>query len=158
MDVTSLAERAGRLPRVPLGTFPTPLTRARRLEAALGAERLLVKRDDLTGFGAAGNKTRPLEFLVGEALRRGAEVLVTGGGPGSNFCPAAALAARAAGLQCELVVWGDPASANLALATAAGARLRPTGDLEGTGSVLLWHTGGLVPAIGAITAIPEDAL
>lgn len=128
MDVITLAERAGRLPRMPLGTFPTPLTRPQRLEAALRSGRLVIKRDDLTGFAVAGNKTRPLEFLIGEARRRGAEVLVTGGGPGSNFCPAAALAARAAGLECELVVWGNPVSANLALAAAAGARLRPTGD------------------------------
>lgn len=126
--MTGLAGRAGRLPRVLLGVFPTPLVRARRLEAALGRGPLLIKRDDLAGFAVAGNKTRPLEFLLGDALERGAEVLVTGGGPGSNFCLAAALAARAAGLGCELVVWGNPESTNLALAAAAGARLRPTGN------------------------------
>jgi 1-aminocyclopropane-1-carboxylate deaminase/D-cysteine desulfhydrase-like pyridoxal-dependent ACC family enzyme len=118
------------LPRVGLGVFPTPLVRAHRLESALGRGPLLLKRDDLAGFGVAGNKTRPLEFLLGEARARGAEVFVTGGGPGSNFCPAAAMAARAAGLDCELVVWGDPRSANLALAVAAGARLLPTGDSD----------------------------
>lgn len=128
--MTGLAERAGRLPRVRLGVFPTPLMRARRLEAALGRGQLLIKRDDLAGFGVAGNKTRPLEYLVGDALNRRAEVLVTGGGPGSNFCPAAALAARTAGLDCELVVWGEPDGTNLALAAAAGARLRPTGDRD----------------------------
>ncbi|HEX4253025.1 MAG TPA: pyridoxal-phosphate dependent enzyme [Pseudonocardia sp.] len=118
---------AGDLPRLQLGIWPTPLVRAHRLERAVGGGTLLVKRDDLAGFGVAGNKTRPLEFVLGEAVAQGAEVFVTGGGPGSNFCPAAALAARAAGLDCELVVWGDPASPNLALATAAGATLRPTG-------------------------------
>ena len=115
------------LPRVSLGIWPTPLVRADRLARAVGGGTLLVKRDDLAGFGVAGNKTRPLEFLLGEARALGAEVFVTGGGPGSNFCPAAAMAARAAGLDCELVVWGDPASPNLALAAAAGATLRPTG-------------------------------
>lgn len=128
--MTGLAARAGRLPRIPFGIFPTPLTRPLRLEAALGRGRLLIKRDDLAGFGVAGNKTRPLEFLLGEAVARGAEVLVTGGGPGSNFCPAAALAARTAGLDCELVVWGEGDSRNLALAAAAGARLLPTGSLD----------------------------
>ncbi|MEJ3655265.1 pyridoxal-phosphate dependent enzyme [Actinomycetes bacterium KLBMP 9759] len=109
--------------------LPTPLHRARRLEAALGAGPLWLKRDDLAGFGVAGNKVRPLEFLVGAALDQGADVFVTGGGPGSNFCPAAAMAARAAGLECELVVWGDPTGApNLALAAAAGAALVPTGN------------------------------
>jgi 1-aminocyclopropane-1-carboxylate deaminase/D-cysteine desulfhydrase-like pyridoxal-dependent ACC family enzyme len=117
--------------RFPLAVLPTPLTRAHRLEAALGRGPVWVKRDDLTGFGTAGNKSRPLEYLIGDALARDCDVLVTGGGPGSNFVPAAALAARAAGLDCELVVWGDPAGApNMALARAAGARLLPTGDAD----------------------------
>jgi 1-aminocyclopropane-1-carboxylate deaminase/D-cysteine desulfhydrase-like pyridoxal-dependent ACC family enzyme len=117
----------GALPRERLGVFPTPLLRAHRLERATGCGPMLIKRDDLAGFGLAGNKTRPLEFLLGAARARNADVLVTGGGPGSNFCPAAAMAARAVGLECELVVWGDPHSPNLALARAAGARLLPTG-------------------------------
>lgn len=117
------------LSRFPLAVLPTPLVRAPRLEAALGCGPLLVKRDDLAGFGAAGNKVRPLEYLLGDALTQGCDVLVTGGGPGSNFCPAAALAARAAGLDCELVIWGDVTAApNVALAEAAGARLHLTGD------------------------------
>lgn len=145
-----MIELAAGLPRVRLGSFPTPLVRADRLERAVrlewdaGPERaerprwgvhpsagggpLLVKRDDLAGFGVAGNKTRPLEFLLGQARADGVEVLVTGGGPGSNFCPAAAMAARAVGLDCELVVWGDPDSPNLRLARASGATLHPTGD------------------------------
>jgi 1-aminocyclopropane-1-carboxylate deaminase/D-cysteine desulfhydrase-like pyridoxal-dependent ACC family enzyme len=114
--------------------LPTPLVRAHRLEAALGCGPLLVKRDDLAGFAVAGNKSRPLEYVLGAARAQGADILVTGGGPSSNFCPAAALAARVAGLDCELVIWGDPgappnlASPNLDLAVAAGARLRPTGN------------------------------
>ena len=122
--------------RFPLALLPTPLHRARRLEGALDLPApLLLKRDDLIGFGLAGNKTRPLEHLLGAALDAGADILVTGGGPGSNFCPAAALAARAAGLACELVVWGAPApgaplAPNLALAVAAGATLYPTGDTD----------------------------
>lgn len=117
--------------RFPLAVLPTPLVRARRLEVALGCGPLLVKRDDLIGFGVAGNKARPLEYLVGAAVARGAEVLVTGGGPGSNFVAAAAMAARAAGLDCELVIWGDPAGApNIALAEAAGAVVRPTGGTD----------------------------
>jgi D-cysteine desulfhydrase len=120
----------GDLPRFPLALLPTPLHRARRLETALGTGPLLLKRDDLIGFGVAGNKARPLEFLVGAALAVGADMIVTGGGPGSNFCPAAAMAARAAGLDCELVVWGDPRGANIALAVAAGATIVATGDTD----------------------------
>ena len=119
------------LDRFPLATLPTPLVRARRLEARLGCPPVYVKRDDLTGFAGAGHKARPLEFLVGAALAGGCDTLVTGGGPGSNFCPAAAAAASAAGIACELVLYGDePARKhpNLALALACGANVRFTGD------------------------------
>ncbi len=119
------------LDRFPLATLPTPLVRARRLEARLGCPPVYVKRDDLTGFAGAGHKARPLEFLVGAALAGGCDTLVTGGGPGSNFCPAAAAAASAAGIACELVLYGDePARRhpNLALALACGAHVRYTGD------------------------------
>ncbi|MDD7938293.1 pyridoxal-phosphate dependent enzyme [Actinomycetospora lutea] len=116
-------------PRFPLAVLPTPLVRADRLRAALGCGPLWLKRDDLTGFGVAGNKVRALEYLLGDALARGCDVLVTGGGPDSNFVAAAAQAARVAGLDCELVVWGDVrGTTNLALATAAGARIHALGS------------------------------
>ncbi|WP_433295679.1 1-aminocyclopropane-1-carboxylate deaminase/D-cysteine desulfhydrase [Pseudonocardia sp. CA-142604] len=127
-----MTAQPGEVPqRFPLAVLPTPLVRAERLEAVLGCGPLLVKRDDLSGFGVAGNKARALEYLVGAALAQGAEVLVTAGGPGSNFVPAAALAARAAGLDCEIVLWGDPRGApNVAIAEAAGARILPTGRFD----------------------------
>jgi 1-aminocyclopropane-1-carboxylate deaminase/D-cysteine desulfhydrase-like pyridoxal-dependent ACC family enzyme len=122
-----------RPPRVPLAALPTPLQRAERLERALGAPPLYLKRDDLTGFALAGNKARQLELLVGEAAALGCDSLVTGGGPGSNFCQAAAAAARVAGLRCVLVLYGresSPPSTNLALARAFGAEVRFTGRPE----------------------------
>jgi 1-aminocyclopropane-1-carboxylate deaminase/D-cysteine desulfhydrase-like pyridoxal-dependent ACC family enzyme len=65
--------------RVRLAALPTPLVRAPRLAEALGIGALHVKRDDLTGFAFAGNKARPLEFLLAAALAEGADTLVTGG-------------------------------------------------------------------------------
>ncbi|PVZ06908.1 1-aminocyclopropane-1-carboxylate deaminase/D-cysteine desulfhydrase [Actinomycetospora cinnamomea] len=118
-------------PRLQLGVLPTPLVPAPRLAGALGCDELWIKRDDLAGFGVAGNKTRPLEHLLGDALARDADVLITGGGPDSNFVAAAAMAARVAGLACELVVWGAGAlgpTPNLTLAAAAGADIVPLGD------------------------------
>jgi D-cysteine desulfhydrase len=115
--------------RFPLAALPTPLHRAERLERALGGPPVYLKRDDLTGFALAGNKARQLELLVGEAAAQGCDSLVTGGGPGSNFCQAAAAAARVAGLRCVLVLYGSepPATpANLALARAFGAEVRFT--------------------------------
>jgi D-cysteine desulfhydrase len=116
----------GGLPaRVELATLPTPLVGAPRLAAALGVGRLEVKRDDLTGFAIGGNKARSLEFLVAAARERDADVLVTGGSAGSNFCAVAAAAARRAGLGCELVIAGEPAqrSPGLDLARAWGASI-----------------------------------
>lgn len=113
-------------PRANLAALPTPLVRARRLEVALDAGPLYVKRDDLTGFGVAGNKARPLEFLIGEAMEKGCDVFIAAGGPSSNFCAAAAMAAGAVGMDCDLLFAGAPPSelsVNIELATAAGARL-----------------------------------
>lgn len=123
-------------PRETLAALPTPLMPAPRLAAALQVRSLYVKRDDLTGFAMAGNKARPLEFLIAAARAERADVLLTGGTAGSNFCAAAAAAATWADLGCELVIAGHPqagrAHPNLELARAFGARLHWTGDSDRT--------------------------
>lgn len=119
------------LARFPLVAAPTPLQRARRLESALGGPPIYVKRDDLTGFARAGNKARKLELLVADALDRRSDIIVTGGGPGSNHCLATAVAASVAELECVLLLYGSPPDdelANLAFAREAGAQVRFTGD------------------------------
>lgn len=118
--------------RFPLATLPTPLVPADRIRRVVGGPPLWIKRDDLTGFGTAGNKARALEYLVGDALAAGADTLVTGGGAGSNFCIAAAGAANAAGLACHLVYAGpaDQGHSNLRAARAAGAQLHFTGRAD----------------------------
>jgi D-cysteine desulfhydrase len=119
------------LARFPLAMTPTPLQQARRLEAALGGRPVYVKRDDLTGFGRAGNKARKLELLVADALDCRSDIILTGGGPGSNHCLATALAASVADLECVLLLYGPPPDdepANLAFAGEAGAQVRFTGD------------------------------
>jgi len=98
----------GRLPRLQLATLPTPLQEAPRLAAAIGLDRLLIKRDDNTGLAFGGNKARKLEYLVADAARLGADVLVTLGAPQSNHCRMTAAAARVAGLECRLVLAGQP--------------------------------------------------
>jgi D-cysteine desulfhydrase len=96
------------------------------LENALDARPLFIKRDDLTGFGVAGNKARALEYLAGAAVAEGCDVLVAAGSTSSNFCAAAAMAARVVGLDCHLLFPGRqaaPVSVNVTLARAAGARI-----------------------------------
>ena len=67
----------GKYPRAKLAQLPTPLEFMPRLTRALGGPRLYVKRDDCTGLATGGNKTRKLEFLLGEALAQGADTLIT---------------------------------------------------------------------------------
>ena len=94
------------LPRFRLAQLPTPVERLERLSRELGGPELLIKRDDQTGLALGGNKTRKLEFLVGDALARGADTLVTAGAAQSNHCRQTAAAAAKAGLKCELILNG----------------------------------------------------
>ena len=109
---TDLAQALDRLPRVPLATLPTPLQEARRLRNALGGParcpRILLKRDDLTGLALGGNKARKLEFIVADALRAQATVLVTTGGVQSNHARMTAAAGRMVGLGTSLVLTATP--------------------------------------------------
>lgn len=88
---------------------PTPVEPLERLghELGLDAGRLWVKRDDLTGLAGGGNKVRKLEHLCADALARGCDTLVTGGGPQSNHARMTAAAANRLGLACTIVLASD---------------------------------------------------
>jgi len=119
------------LPRIPLGQLPTPLEELPRLTRALGGPRLFIKRDDQTGLAGGGNKTRKLEFTVAEAVRQGADTLITMGGVQSNHCRQTAAAAARCGLGCVVVLRGNAPSAwngNLLLDHLLGARVVFSGD------------------------------
>lgn len=116
-------------PRATLGHLPTPLEAAPRLSAALGDVSVYIKRDDCTGLAVGGNKTRKLEFLVGDALASGADTLLSFGALQSNHARQTAAAAARAGLRCHLVLvdkvkYREPAyetSGNLLLDHLLGA-------------------------------------
>lgn len=96
------------IPRILFTQLPTPIEQLPRLTAALGGPRLWVKRDDQTGVALGGNKTRKLEYVLAEAQANGARTLITVGGIQSNHCrQTAALAARL-GMECILVLSGEP--------------------------------------------------
>jgi D-cysteine desulfhydrase family pyridoxal phosphate-dependent enzyme len=97
-----------RVPRIELAITPTPLQDAPRLAAAVGLDRLLVKRDDNTGLALGGNKARKLEYLVAAATRAGADILLTIGAAQSNHCRCTAAAARVAGMDAHLIFNGPP--------------------------------------------------
>ena len=120
-----------RLPKFSLAVLPTPLQRLRNLEAALGpgAPRIWIKRDDLTGLAFGGNKARKLEYLVADAQRHGATVLVSEGAVQSNHARMTAAAARVAGMRCVLVldaIHGADVAGNLLLDHLLDAEVRVT--------------------------------
>lgn len=92
-----------RFPRVSLAHLPTPLEFMPRLSKHLGGPDIYVKRDDCTGLGTGGNKTRKLEFLVADAIEKNADVIITQGAVQSNHARQTAAAACKVGMECELI-------------------------------------------------------
>ena len=96
----------GKKPRAALAQLPTPIHRLENFGTQLDGPELWVKRDDLTGLEGGGNKTRKLEFLVGDAIESGADMLVTAGAIQSNHTRQTAAAAAKCGLKCSLLHFG----------------------------------------------------
>lgn len=101
------------LKRLRLANLSTPIERADRLRALIpGAPELFIKRDDLSGYLGGGNKLRKLEYVIADALAKGATTVITTGSITSNLARTTALVARRYGLKCVLVLnGGNPESA-----------------------------------------------
>lgn len=113
----------------------TPIEYLPNFSRAVGGPEIFVKRDDLLGLTGGGNKTRKLEFLVGDALARGADTLITCGAVQSNHCRLTLAAAVKEGLKCRLI-----------LAEATPGAYRP----DAGGNVFLYHLLG----VERITTVP----
>ena len=114
------------IPRVKIAQLPTSIEALPRLSSHLGGPNLFIKRDDQTGLAMGGNKTRKLEFLMAEAVANGAKTIITAGAVQSNHCRQTAAAAARFGLDCILVLSGDPpplSSGNLLLDNLLGAQV-----------------------------------
>ena len=123
-----LAAALAPLPRASLGVWPTPLVPLRRLGEAVGLE-VWLKRDECSGLALGGNKARKLEFVLGDAIARGAHTLVTAGPLTSNHTMMTSAAARRLGLDVHVVLGGAAPGAstgNLALTQLYGARVHFT--------------------------------
>ena len=90
--------------RVSLAHLPTPLEYMPRLSEHLGGPDIYVKRDDCTGLATGGNKTRKLEFSMGEAVEQGADTIITVGAIQSNHVRQTAAAACKLGMACEVLL------------------------------------------------------
>jgi len=121
--IKDLKKKLGAFPRIPLSLTPTPCHRLNHISDQYGVE-IFCKRDDLTGFGFGGNKSRKLELLIAEALEHSCDTIVTSGGIQSNFCRITAAAGAYAGLAVHLLLGGkkpERLTGNLILNKLLGA-------------------------------------
>jgi D-cysteine desulfhydrase len=147
-----------RFPRRRYTAGPTPVEPLPRFSAALAATcpggrgpEVWVKRDDMLGLFPGGNKTRKLEFLVADALARGADTLITCGAPQSNHCRITLAAAAREGLGCRFVIeervpgtYSDSASGNHFLYRLMGVEdivVVPAGTPMGPAAMLGYGMG-----------------
>lgn len=109
----SALELFTRVPRHRLLNLNTPIERLDRLRQTIpGAPQLWIKRDDLSGYLGGGNKLRKLEYVIADALAKGATTIVTTGSITSNLVRTTALVAKRLGLKCEVILsGGEPQSA-----------------------------------------------
>ena len=120
-------------PRYPLTFGPSPIHRLERLTAHLGGATIWAKREDCnSGLAYGGNKTRKLEYLVPDAIAKGADTLVSIGGYQSNHTRQVAAVAARIGMRCVLVQekwvdWPDCVNdrvGNIMLSRIMGADVR----------------------------------
>ncbi len=105
ITLEALKQRLSFFPKKNLIHLPTPLARLENLSRELGGPEIWIKRDDLTGIGFGGNKSRKLEFIVADALAKNADTLITWGSTQSNWCMQAAAAARRFGIRPVLLLF-----------------------------------------------------
>tara|TARA_B110000438_G_scaffold303010_1_gene362700 strand:+ start:23 stop:1003 length:981 start_codon:yes stop_codon:yes gene_type:complete len=90
--------------RIKLGHFPTPIEYLKNISKYLGGPNIFIKRDDCTGLATGGNKTRKLEFLIPDAIKNKAEIVVTVGAVQSNHARQTAAACALTGLKCLIIL------------------------------------------------------
>jgi 1-aminocyclopropane-1-carboxylate deaminase len=155
-------------PRYPLLFGPSPVHPLERLSAYLGGPRIWAKREDCnSGLAFGGNKTRKLEYLVPDALDRGADTLVSIGGVQSNHTRQVAAVAASLGLKAVLVQeswvdWPDPVNdrvGNILLSRIMGAQVRLVDAGFGIGIKSSWEQAleDVRAAGGTPYAIPAGA-
>ena len=94
----------GKFERTKLGHFPTPIEHLKNISQYLDGPNIFIKRDDCTGLATGGNKTRKLEFLIPDAIKNKAELIVTIGAIQSNHARQTAAACSLKGLKCLIIL------------------------------------------------------
>lgn len=115
--------------RVELIHSPTPFRKLERLSRELSGPEIFVKREDMTGLGFGGNKSRKLEYIIPDILAKKADVVITYASLQSNWCLQTAAAALMFGVIPLLLLFKthdlpDELDGNLLLDHILGARIR----------------------------------
>jgi L-cysteate sulfo-lyase len=152
-----------RFPRVKLSHAPTALEKMPNLSKLLGGPTLWIKRDDCTGIATGGNKVRKLEFLMGEALARGATHIVTQGAVQSNHVrQTAAVAAKLDHLMGINIEYRSGGTDMQATIEEVGARLAEAGEvpyvIPGGGSNAVGALGYAAVALELVNQANEMGL
>ena len=119
------------LPKANLGFFPTPVVSLTHLSSFLGGPEIIMKRDDLTGLALGGNKTRKLEYILGDAISQNCDTIITAGAAQSNHCRQTAAAAAQLQMDCHLLLGGNApknTNGNLFLDNLFGANIHWMGE------------------------------
>jgi 1-aminocyclopropane-1-carboxylate deaminase/D-cysteine desulfhydrase-like pyridoxal-dependent ACC family enzyme len=119
------------IPHVALADLPTPVQAIFRAGDVLGAPKLYIKRDDLSGADYGGNKVRKLEFLLGEALAQGHKDVMTMGAIGSHHVLATSIYARKLGLNPAAQHFPQPITPHVLKNLRALSTTRPELSLVG---------------------------
>lgn len=82
---------------------PTPFYKLNNISRITG-KNIYIKRDDMTGIGLGGNKVRKLEYVLADAVKSGADTIITTGAAQSNHAMLTAACCRRLGLDVILVL------------------------------------------------------
>ena len=135
MNNQIILDRIAELPRIKLARLCTPLEEAPRLRAAIAESmdvavtavpRILIKRDDATGFAFGGNKARHMEFLFAHLIERGFDTIVNINHYHSNQARFVAASCAKMGMKCHMVavdMVDAPVVGNLLIGHLTGAEI-----------------------------------
>lgn len=107
-----------------LANLPTPIVKLEKLSDKYN-KNIYLKRDDFTGTEVSGNKLRKLEYAIADALDKGKDTVITTGALQSNHCRVTAAVCARLGIECHLVLRGEPENieGNLFLDYLLGANI-----------------------------------
>lgn len=104
-SICDIKDRIRTYPREQFIHTPTPFKELDLISKVLRGPDLFIKREDLTGLAFGGNKSRKLEFIIPDVLKKQADVIITWASVQSNWCLQTAAAARRFGISPVLILF-----------------------------------------------------